>query len=236
MCAFDAIGRVLELRRFPVKSLLGETLASADVDGRGLVGDRLWALRTPEGKLGSGKTTRRFQRLDGLLDLSARYEGDVPVVTLPDGTAWRADDPRVHGALSRWVGSPVTLVREETLPHFDDGPVSIVTTASLRTLEAHLGRAVSPRRFRANVLLDVPSGGFPEDAWVGRRLSLGPTVVLQVVSPLARCRMVDLAQRDLPEDADILRTLGACHEARFGVLARVETGGTLACGETVRLD
>lgn len=51
-------GRVIEIRRYPVKSILGESLSSVSVDHRGLFGDRLWAIRNIEGKFGSGKTTQ----------------------------------------------------------------------------------------------------------------------------------------------------------------------------------
>jgi uncharacterized protein YcbX len=61
--------KVLEIRRYPIKSLLGEQPPAAEVDQRGLTGDRLWAVRDTEGKLGSGKNTRRFRRMPGLFAL-----------------------------------------------------------------------------------------------------------------------------------------------------------------------
>ncbi|WP_246595259.1 MOSC N-terminal beta barrel domain-containing protein [Actinoplanes auranticolor] len=42
--------KVLEIRRYPIKSLLGERPPVAEVDQRGLAGDRLWAVRDPDGK------------------------------------------------------------------------------------------------------------------------------------------------------------------------------------------
>jgi hypothetical protein len=56
---------VLELWRYPVKSLLGEPLEEVEVDERGFVGDRLFAVVDSNGKIGSGKTTRRFPCLPG---------------------------------------------------------------------------------------------------------------------------------------------------------------------------
>jgi hypothetical protein len=43
--------KIVEVRRYPVKSLLGEVIPVAEVDERGLAGDRLWAVRDPDGKL-----------------------------------------------------------------------------------------------------------------------------------------------------------------------------------------
>jgi hypothetical protein len=85
------VGRVQELRRLPVKSILGESLPSVTLDDRGLAGDRRWAIRNAAGKFGSGKTTRRFQYMRGLFALRARYEGSVPVITMPNGMAYRGD-------------------------------------------------------------------------------------------------------------------------------------------------
>jgi uncharacterized protein YcbX len=114
------VGSVAGIRRYPVKSLVGEELTEAQVDARGLVGDRLWSVRDQDGKFGSGKSTRRFRRMDGLLDLSAKYDGaEVPVVTFPDGASFRGDDPAVHAALSTYVGREVTLAREQEVSHFD---------------------------------------------------------------------------------------------------------------------
>jgi len=72
----SSVGRVASLHRYPVKSLAGESLAAVEVDARGLAGDRAWAVRDPDGKLGSGKSSRRFRKMDGLLLLSGAYDGD----------------------------------------------------------------------------------------------------------------------------------------------------------------
>ncbi|MFD0488374.1 MOSC N-terminal beta barrel domain-containing protein [Saccharopolyspora spinosporotrichia] len=66
-CSFDhvavAVGVVERIWRYPVKSVGGELVERADVDERGLVGDRLYAVRDAEGRFGSGKNTRRFRRM-----------------------------------------------------------------------------------------------------------------------------------------------------------------------------
>lgn len=65
----DAIGRVAGLWRYPVKSLDGEQLEQVAIDRRGVERDRLWALVDGEGKIASGKPTRRFRKVPGLLCL-----------------------------------------------------------------------------------------------------------------------------------------------------------------------
>lgn len=230
-----SVGRLAGIRRYPVKSMTGEVLDQADVEHRGLAGDRLWSLRDPDGKFGSGKSSRRFRAMPGLMQLVARYDGDVPVIELPDGTVVRGDDPAVHEAMSAYVGRPVTLGREDGVSHFDDGPVHLVTTASLATLARHHGAPVDVRRFRPNLLVDTGDAeGFVEQDWLGRRVAVGD-VVLRVVQPMPRCVMVTQAQRDLPPDDGLLRRVTDVADLDFGVLAEVVTPGRVAVGDPVSL-
>lgn len=224
---------VASLRRYPVKSLVGESLEVADVVERGLRGDRLWAVVDEDGKLGSGKSSRRFRTMEGLLDLVSSYDGEVPVVTFPDGRSLRADDPAVHEALSEHVGRPVTLAREGELSHFDDGPVHLVTTASLRAVEQRLGEPVDPRRFRPNLLVDTGDlAGMVEDTWLGRRVAVGG-VVLEVTDRMPRCVMVNLPQIGLGATR-VLDVVGELNDAHLGVLATVVTPGRVRVGDPVR--
>lgn len=54
------VGSVVSLWRYPVKSMMGEELNTAEVTDRGLVGDRAYALRDPSnGKILSAKNPRK---------------------------------------------------------------------------------------------------------------------------------------------------------------------------------
>jgi uncharacterized protein YcbX len=237
------LGSVGELHRYPVKSLAGERRTSLEVDARGVVGDRLWAVLDHDGKLGSGKSSRRFRKMEGLLALEARYDeerhdeeppGDVPVVTFPDGRRVRADDPGVHEALSEYVGRPVTLAREASVPHFDEGPLHLVTTASLGVVAAAQGHPIDARRTRANIVVDTGDlPALPEDALDGRRLAIGAEVVVQVSYAMPRCVMVDLALVDQPAAPGVLRTLTRLTGGELGVVADVVRGGTVSVGDPV---
>jgi uncharacterized protein len=109
---------VTEIWRYPVKSMGGERLDNVAVDERGMVADRMWAVRDPE--LGSITTARRRP---ALLRCGARYAADplgsAPevVIVLPDGEEISSADPAVHARLSELVGSEVRL--EPTPPPSD---------------------------------------------------------------------------------------------------------------------
>lgn len=224
---------IASLHRYPVKSLVGERLEVADVVERGLRGDRLWAVRDEDGKLGSGKSSRRFRKMEGLLDLVASYDGDVPLVRFPDGRVVRGDDAGIDATLSAHVGRSVSLAHESDVSHFDDGPVHLVTTSSLRAVAQRLGEPVDPRRFRPNLVVDTGElVGMVEDRWVGHRLQVGE-VVLEVAARMPRCVMVNLPQVGL-DAARVLDAVTDLNDADLGVLATVVTPGRVRVGDQVR--
>ena len=106
---------VAELHRYPVKSMLGESLSRARIGPTGVVGDRAYALIDVEtGTVASAKVPRRWA---GLLDFSARFvvepvEGEAPPpveITFPDGSVLRSDDEKIDHALTTALGRPVRL-------------------------------------------------------------------------------------------------------------------------------
>jgi uncharacterized protein len=117
------LGTVTMLRRYPVKSMLGEDVPASDVTGKGLAHDRALALvHTETGKVASAKNPRLWR---GMLKLAAAVDSGSAVanadltgaggtgagvrITLPDGkTVWSAD-PGIHAVLSEVLGLPVTL-------------------------------------------------------------------------------------------------------------------------------
>jgi uncharacterized protein YcbX len=227
-------GVVKSLWRYPVKSLMGEACRSLLVDERGVAGDRLFALRDEQGKFGSGKNTRRFVKIDGLFRFRAVYDGGVPVITLPDGKSMRGDHPSIDSELSAALNRPVTLAREELIPHFDNDSIHLVTTSSLDWLKSKLpGSVVDERRFRPNVVIDTEEAGLFEQSWVGSTLRIGQDVTLEVTSPTERCVMTNFAQPEIPEDKSILTCVGREADLKFGVYARVLAGGEVNRGARV---
>lgn len=228
------LGEVRSLHRYPVKSLLGEALGEVVIEPRGLCGDRRWAVRDGDGKLGSGKSSQRFRTMDGLLRFSARYAGGEVLVRLPGGRAVPVADPECAAAISEMVGRPVTVCVEGEVPHFDSKPVHLLTTASLRWARSLAGGAtIDERRFRPNVVVETPGGGAVEQDWIGRTIALGE-VRLRVLKSTKRCVMVTLPQAELPHEPRVLSALTGHGEAYLGVLAEVEVPGRVRAGDPVR--
>lgn len=230
------MGRVAALWRYPVKSLGGEQIDVAACAARGVDGDRRWAVRGRDGKLGSGKTTRRFRRMPGLLMITARTGADGAVtLQFPDGSAGHAGDPATAVRVGEAVGEPVDLVEETDTSHYDAAPLHLLTTSSLAWLrDRRPADRVDVRRFRPNLLIETGSEGRPEDGWVGRRLRIGE-VVVGVHRDTERCVMVTMAQPDLPFSPALLGDLAGTSDSRFGVYGRVEQEGAVRIGDHVTL-
>lgn len=118
---------------------------------------------------------------------------------------------------------------------FDIAMLHIVTTATIdRLRELAPNSRIEPRRFRPNLIIDVPEGnGFVEEEWVGKTLYIGEKVKLKIIQPTKRCVMTTLAQGDLPKDANVLRTLVQKNKGNFGVYAHVIQTGRVKIGDPI---
>jgi hypothetical protein len=128
---------------------------------------------------------------------------------------------------------------------FDLFPVSVMTTSTLAQLsELRPQSRFDERRFRMNVIVGTKQPGFLENGWVGHQLRIGDAVGLSVALSDPRCVMTTLAQDDLPNDTDILRTLirhnrlPVADAGQFpcaGVYAVVAASGTVRAGDRVEV-
>lgn len=129
---------------------------------------------------------------------------------------------------------------------FDLFPVTVLTTSTLEQLSGLRPESrFDQRRFRMNVIVDTEKAGFVENDWIEQALSIGDAVRLRVALPDPRCVMTTLAQGDLPQDVDVLRTLTRHNRVQVGdvgqfpcagVYAVVEAAGTLRVGDRVGLN
>jgi uncharacterized protein YcbX len=238
------VSEVTALWRYPVKSMQGETLATATIGPRGIVGDRGWAVL--DTTTGLGLTGRRAPEL---LFAHAALVGDDVRITLPDGSV-AADD----AALSDWLGRSVTLTRatdttsgtfEIGLAPDDDadrdpsvewyrweGPTGTFHD-STRTQVSIIGAGTvgewDMRRFRPNVVVE----GTGEDDWVGSMLRLGDAVVT-VSKQIDRCVMTTRAQPGgIERDVDVLRTINRERANNLGIATLVQTPGVVRVGDVV---
>ena len=225
---------IKRLWRYPVKSLLGESATELSLDHRGVIGDRWYAISNSQGKFGSGKNTRRFRKIEGLFDFQAKYEDDNLLVTFPDGRIFKGDDSNINQELSSVLGQPVTLVSEKDISHFDADSLHLVTTASLKWLKNLLPKsAINERRFRPNLLIDIPGNGLIEHDWVGKKLLIGRELEIEITSLTDRCMMTSMAQEELNRDRNIAKTISRYSQHNFGVYAKIIKPGIIHVGDNI---
>ena len=128
-----ALGTVAAIYRYPVKSMLGESVGSAEIGAAGIVGDRVWAVR--DEVRGNFMTGKRVGALMGCIGRSPRSGTGAPEIELPTGSVFRADDPAAGRRLSDYLGHRVTLWPCES------PPVERAPAAGPAELEAILARA-----------------------------------------------------------------------------------------------
>jgi uncharacterized protein YcbX len=176
------LGTVAALRRYPVKSMLGEDLDASDVTLTGLAGDRqLAVLSRTTGKIASAKLPRLWRDLLTLSAAAGEVTGDGAVrITLPAGKTVWSSDADIDAILSDLLDQPVTLTATP-LPG------------------AALDRAVPEAVLRDGVEAPVPAelmeigGGGPPGTFVDfAPLHLLTTSTLDEIAELSPYRRADL--------------------------------------------
>jgi uncharacterized protein YcbX len=109
-----AVGSVVSLWRYPVKSMMGEELNAAEVADRGLVGDRAYALVDPSnGKVASAKNPRKWGKLfefrAAFIEPPRTHKLPPVRITLPDGTLVTSDQPGLNPILSKVLDREVVF-------------------------------------------------------------------------------------------------------------------------------
>lgn len=250
-------GRVQGLWRYPVKSMLGESLTSALVTALGVQGDRSWGVVDPaSGRVLSAK------REALLFSCRSRLDGGATTVILPDDRAFSLPDPQLETALSDLLGRRVVIrsaeheddyriemganstttegeASEFKAPpgtFFDSAPIHLVTTSSLAALrELSPDVRIDERRFRPNFVVELEGSptGFVEETWTGKEVAIGGSLKVEVLKPCSRCVMVTHEQDDLPKERAVLQTVARKNDNNLGVLARVVAGGPVSVGDEV---
>lgn len=144
------LGVLGSVHRYPVKSMLGEELAQAEVTRRGVAGDRALALLDREsGRIASAKQPRLWQ---GLLGYAATRTDTGVRIEAPGGRSLWSADPGVHEGLSAGLGRAVTLIDSppagaELARAVPEEVLARGSRADVAFTVSQLGRAAPPGTF-----------------------------------------------------------------------------------------
>ncbi|HEY2100024.1 MAG: uncharacterized protein QOC83_21 [Pseudonocardiales bacterium] len=194
--------QVVTVRRYPVKSMLGETVQSIAVDERGAEGDRRLALvDVATGRVATAKHPRLWR---GLLQFAATGGPGRVRIQLPGGGTVAADEQGIDELLSGLLGRQVHLASErasgaeverpapeDVLEHGVEAEVEYATleisqgtpgTSFVDYAPLHLITTATlerigaeAERYRPNLVVTTPAGypAWAENEWVGRELRIG---------------------------------------------------------------
>jgi len=219
------IGRVHEIVRYPVKSMAGIPMESAELGLHGIEGDRRFAFRRVGDR--SAFPFLSASRLPALL--TYQPVGETQVRT-PSGNLLELRGEELQNEIASRFGSPVELMMFKN-GIFDDGVLSIISLST--TAAIHGDR----RRFRANVYLETDRNDpFHEDEWVGSTLVFGDAEDAAMVAVNAvdeRCVMVNFDPDTAAADSNVMKAIVRMNGNNAGVYAAVVRAGTISAGQTV---
>ena len=208
---------VAEIWRYPVKSMAGEQLQSAQLSPSGIDGDRVIQVRNAHGRTITSRTH------PGLLGHRGTLDGQGnPLV---DGLPWT--DPTILAAVQKIAGPGSRLVRDDSLDRFDILPLLVATDGSI----AAFGR--DRRRLRPNIVVGGVSG-LEEREWPGGELVIGD-VVIGIQDLRARCIMTTYDPDSLAPDPQVLRDIVKRFGGKLALNCDVLRGGSIQVDQEVEI-
>lgn len=229
-------GTISALHRYPVKAMAGEALDAVDVGFHGLDGDRRYAF------VQSSDDPTRFPWLTirevpalttyRAVCLGDPAESEPPTVTTPSGATLPVTDPALRDELAARHGKPVHLHRDYRGTQ-DAFPISIVSLQTVAALGSLAGTLLDPLRFRMSLVVDVPGGEFPEDAWIDRTVAIGDELRVRVNKRDSRCMVINFDPASAERDPRVLRAVAQQREQCLGVYGSVERPGRVRVGDAL---
>lgn len=234
------IGEVEALYRYPVKSMMGESLDIANLGWHGLDGDRRLAFRRVDDCGGFPWLTA--SKLPELILFApqrrgAVVDGDLPThVRLPEGQELAVFGQELAGELGRRHGSPVEMMHLNR-GIFDEASISVIASVTVSEVARLAAQRPDVRRFRPNILIaSVRSVPFEEDEWVGGVLSFGETeeaAAIAITNRDERCSMVNFDPDSARPTPEVLKAIVRVRDNRAGVYGAVTRRGRVAVGQPV---
>jgi uncharacterized protein len=237
------IGHVEALFRYPVKSMGGERLETAEMGWHGIDGDRRLGLRRIEDH--SGFPWLTASKLPELLLFAPQRDepgtnGSLPShIRTPQGEVLPLFGEELTAEVERRHGAPLQMMH---MKHgiFDDASISVIASGTIAEICRLAEQPPDVRRFRPNILtrLERP-GPFQEDAWVGGVLTFGEgddAPAIAVTLRDVRCAMVNFDPESARATPEVLKAVVRANGNNAGIYATVTRAGRLAVGQTIYLE
>lgn len=238
----EKIGEIRFIRRYPVKSMMGEDLKEAMIESSGLVGDRVYAFiddRNDDKKF-PWMTARQAHEFllykPRFVSHASEISESEVVVTCPDGKEYSVTDGNFENHLEKKHGYEMSLKHDKN-GCFDARPISLFSLQTAKKLEEETKlEHLSHLRFRANLYASWDNGEpFYEDKLLDKSLQIGEILQIRIVKKDSRCIIPTLDPRTSISSPVVLETIKKSHGGYAGVYAEVERPGLAKVGDEIRL-
>ncbi|MEM8862975.1 MAG: MOSC N-terminal beta barrel domain-containing protein [Chloroflexota bacterium] len=236
------VGTIQSIWLYPVKSMRGISVESADMYWYGLEGDRRYAYvqssdHTTFPWLTGREVPKIVQYQPTFSKDDKRRFGNIEVIT-PEGKTHTMSSSLLRQELATQFGKPVHLMQLNR-GAFDAAPMSIISTATLQQLSQTHGSELDLRRFRINVIIEAEEPTpYVEDSWIDGSVTFGAredSAVILPFRPIQRCVMVNIDPDSAEKDAGVLKSVNRSRNNFVGVYSWPRQIGTLRKGDTVYL-
>jgi MOSC domain-containing protein len=233
------VGEIEALFRYPVKSMSGEPLETADLGWHGLDGDRRLAVRRVDDRGGFPWLTA--SKLPELILFAptkrgASADGLPTHVRTPEGEELAVFGEELAAEVGRRHGAPVEMMYLSR-GIFDEASISVITAATVGEVGRLSAQQLDVRRFRPNILVSsLRSAPFEEEEWIGGMLSFGEAsgaAAIAITNHDERCSMVNLDPGSARSAPEVLKAIVRARDNKAGVYGTVTRRGRLAVGQPV---
>ena len=234
-----SVAVIRQLGRYPVKSMRGESLATATLTLQGVLADRRYAFVQTASRSSFPWLTAR--ELPELLRYRTCVEGASPqevevTVTAPGGEKFPIKSHELRQALEARSGRELFLLYDYR-GSYDVAPVSLISRQTITRIAEESATEEDAWRFRPNLLVDLEDGeAFDELNWVGRIVRVGDAARIAITEVDQRCMIITLDPTSAKPSPAVLRCVAQKHKQCAGVYATVLTPGEVRVGDTVSLE
>lgn len=236
------VGVIGELYLYPVKSMGGHLTEEVFLNWHGLDGDRKYAF-VQDGNtshfpwLTAREAPIMLHYLPQFLNSENRAKSPIAVKT-PTGETLALESAELIESLAQHYDGKFHLIHL-SIGVFDDFPISVISTATLKGLTGRVGFPVETNRFRTNIVIE-PFDAIDaiEDQWVGRTLTFGSPEAganVSISKRDQRCVMINYDRQTLKQTPELLKEIAQSREACTGVYGSVLRTGQIKKGDPVFL-
>jgi hypothetical protein len=209
---------VAEIWRYPVKSLAGEKLVSADLNKDGIQGDRrILVFDEEKRRLITSRTHPKLLGLSAVIDRNGK-----PLI---NGHPW--DSSKATEAIIAAAGPDARLIEWDGLERFDILPLLVATDGAIKEF------GYDHRRLRPNLVIGGVEG-LAERDWPGRRMRIGKAVI-EFAQLRGRCVMTTYDPDTQKQNHAVLRHIVKKFDGTLALDTDVIHSGKITVGDLVEL-